>query len=413
MLTVAWISPFPPAHTGGGGQIRQAHLLTALAAHADIHLLCPAPVTDPEVRRLLATIVTPPATAGWRDDHRWLRRAADLLAAVASRRPIEVRAFAPARRALRPALDGAIAAADLVVVEYAGLASLLPAQRSVPWVLAYINLPSRMAAHQAAIMPHRRQRWLLGRDARTAGAFERRAAARFDAVITTTTADAAALRGVEVLVVPNGTVVDPAAPSPVPAPPRVVFTGALYTNPNVDAAIWFCREILPLVRKAVPAVVVDIVGARPTPPVRALGALAGVTVHADVATITPYLQAARVAVVPIRVGSGSRLKALEALAAGRPVVGTSIGLEGLDLQPGSEALVADAATDFAAAVVRLLHDDRLAASLAAAGRRAADRFAWPVISEAFAQSIVRLANRNPAAKQGDDQVVGGQVGQDR
>jgi glycosyltransferase involved in cell wall biosynthesis len=186
----------------------------------------------------------------------------------------------------------------------------------------------------------------------------------------------------------------------------VVFTGALYTNPNVDAAVWFCREVLPLVRKAVPASVVEIVGARPTGAVRALAALPGVTIHADVADITPSLEGARVAVVPIRVGSGSRLKALEALAAGRPVVGTTLGLEGLDLQAGIEALVADTATDFAACVVRLLHDDRLAASLAAAGRRAADRFAWPVISEAFAQSIVRIATGYRAAEQQDNQAGG-------
>jgi glycosyltransferase involved in cell wall biosynthesis len=400
MLTVAWISPFAPAHTGGGGQIRQAHLLTALAAYADIHLLCAATVDDPEVRRVVATIATPPAAAGWRDDHRLLRRAADVLAVAGSRSPIEVRAFAPARRALRPALAVAVAAADLVVVEYAGLAPLLPARRSIPWVLAFINLPSRMAAHQAVIMPQRRQRWLLRHDARTASAFERRAAARFDAVITTTAADAAALAGIDVLVVPNGTVVDPASLSPVPAPPRLVFTGALYTNPNVDGAVWFCREILPLVRNAVPAAVVEIVGARPTAVVAALATLRGVTVHADVDDISPYLQAARVAVVPIRVGSGSRLKALEALAAGRPVVGTSIGLEGLDLQAGREVLVADDAAAFAAAVVRLLRDDHLASSLAVAGRLAAERFAWPAISEAFARSIVNMAMGNGPAGQG-------------
>jgi len=392
MLTVAWVSPFPPDHRGGGGQIRQAYLLDGLAAHASIHLICPGPVTDPAVRAAVASVVSVPVAPGWRDNHRWWRRAADVAAAVWSRSPIEVRAFAPARRAFRPALAGVTA--DLVLVEFAGLAPLLRRRRSVaraPWVLTFHNLPSRMAAQQAEIMPRRRQRWLLRRDARTARAFERRAASAFDAVITCTAADAATVPG-RVLVVANGTDVDRFQPSPVPSAPRLVFTGALYTNPNTDAAAWMCQAILPLIRAVEPATHLDIVGARPTPEVLALGRLPGVTVHADVADVADFLRAARVAVVPIRVGSGSRLKALEALAAGRPVVGTTIGLEGLDLLAGEDVLVADDPAAFAAEVVRLLRDDSLAEALAHAGRAAVvERFAWPGIAAGFTSSLLAVA----------------------
>jgi glycosyltransferase involved in cell wall biosynthesis len=396
MLTVAWVSPFPPDHHGGGGQIRQAYLLDALAAHASIHLICPGPVTDPRVQAAVASVVAVPVAPGWRADHRWWRRAADLVAAVGSPSPIEVRAFGPVRRAIGPALAGL--SADLVLVEFAGLAPLLPRRRRVPWVLTFHNLPSRMAAQQAAIMPHRRQRWLLRRDARTARAFEHRAASAFDAVVTCTAADAAALRGDEVgaarrvMVVPNGTDIDRLHPSPLPAAARLVFTGALYTAPNTDAATWMAQKILPLIRAAEPAAQLAIVGAQPTAEVLALGRVPGVTVHADVADMAGFFREARVAVVPIRVGSGSRLKALEAMAAGRPVVGTSIGLEGLDLTAGQEVLVADDPEAFAAAVLRLLRDDSLAASLAHAGRTAVEaRFAWPAIAAAYAASLVDLA----------------------
>jgi glycosyltransferase involved in cell wall biosynthesis len=92
------------------------------------------------------------------------------------------------------------------------------------------------------------------------------------------------------------------------------------------------------------------------------------------------------------VGSGTRLKALEALAAGRPVVGTTIGLEGLGLRPGVDVLVADDAASFAAAVLRLLRDDELAARLAAAGRATVERrFTWPAIAHDFTRSVVALA----------------------
>lgn len=404
MLTVAWVSPFAPDRGGGGGQIRQAHLLLALAGRASIRLVCPAPVADAAVARAVAAVVDASPAEGWRDRHPWRRRVADVAAVLGSRQPMEVRAFAPVRRAVGAALaQPANLGVDLVLVEFAGLAPLVPPARPVPWVLTLHNLPSRMAAQQAAVMPHRRQRWLLRRDARIAGAFERRMAAAFDVVVTTTAEDAAALAGADpnlasrILVVPNGTDVDRLRPSPVPRAARVVFTGALYTTPNVDGVIWFCRHILPVIREALPAVEVDIVGARPTAAVSQLDQLPGVSVHPDVADVAPFLAAARVAVVPIRVGSGSRLKALEGMAAGRPVVGTTVGLEGLGIVPGVEALVADDATGFAAAVARLLQDDREASALAQAGRAAAEqRFGWPTIAGNFAAAMVELAGR-PAA----------------
>jgi len=115
-------------------------------------------------------------------------------------------------------------------------------------------------------------------------------------------------------------------------------------------------------------------------------------VHPDVADVAPFLEAARVAVVPLRIGSGSRLKALEAMAANRPVIGTSIGMEGLDLEPGREVLIADDAAAFAATTVRVLGDDALASAVAAAGRAAVQaRFDWSGIATAFADSVVALA----------------------
>ena len=398
MVTVAWITPFPPDSHGGGGQIRQAHLLRGLAARADVdvELITPGPVTDPAVLAVVSRLRQAPATPEpWRQAHPWLRRAADLAAMAGSRRSIEVRSFRPVRRALAQAMGDLNA--DVVLVEYAGLAPLLPTRRRAPWILTFHNLASRMASQQASIMPRRRQRWLLARDAAVAASFERRAAEAFDAVITCTAEDAAALTGAtgatgRVMVVPNGVDVDAFRPAPLPDRPRIIFTGALYTAPNADAAVWFCRDVLPLVRQQVPDAEIDLVGARPSGEVRALATLPGVSVHADVDEVASFLRAARVAVVPIRIGSGSRLKALEAMAAARPTVGTSIGMEGLDLQPSRHFLLADVPGDFAAAVVRLLCDDRLAASMGAAGRGAVeDRYRWPAIAEQFARAVTAVA----------------------
>ncbi len=401
MVKVAWVTPFPPDRNGGGGQIRQAHLLIGLAERASIHLVCPGPVVDPAVRHAVAVLteVDAPGTA-WRDRHRWLRQATGLAALVGSRQPREVRWFGRYRPALATAIEHL--EADVVLVEWIGLAPLLPRHRTGRWVLTFHNLPSRMAAQQAAVMPHRHQRWLFQRDACTAVAFERRAAAAFDAVITCTAADATALgsRGTT-LIVPNGVDVGRFRQVPQTTEPRVVFTGALYTAPNIDGARWFCLEVLPRIREGFPGVQVDVVGSRPTEEVKALGSLPGVSVHADVADVAPFLEAARVAVVPLRIGSGSRLKAMEAMAANRALVGTSIGLEGLGLQPGRDVLVANDPAGFAAATIRVLHDDALAASLAAAGRATAQqRFDWSPIATAFADDVLALAETGPEAGMG-------------
>src|SRR5207302_4004164 len=148
-------------------------------------------------------------------------------------------------------------------------------------------------------------------------------------------------------------------PAPLADAPTLVFTGTLSWGPNIDGLTWFCTDVLPLVRARVPDVRLDIVGREPLPEVEALARLAGVSVHADVPSVVPWLEQARVAVVPLRIGSGTRIKALEAMAAGRPVVGTSVGLEGLDIEDGVHALVADEPPTLADAVVRVLTDDEV------------------------------------------------------
>jgi glycosyltransferase involved in cell wall biosynthesis len=133
----------------------------------------------------------------------------------------------------------------------------------------------------------------------------------------------------------------------------------------------------------------DLVGRLPRPEVRALARTPGVEVHADVADTVPFLQDARVAVVPIRMGAGTRLKALEAMAAGRPVVGTRLGLEGLGVVHGRHALVADDSAAFADAVTALLLDADLAARMAANARPLVERdFGWDELGRRFVDAVL-------------------------
>lgn len=387
MTSVLWVSAQPPALGAGGGPIRQAALLRGLAAAAETDLLLAGRLEDDELRGSLRQVVEVPARARPLPDRAWTRRARHLTDALVLRLPPEVVAHRPVRRALAPALAAA-ASYDVVCIDSIGLAPLLDAGRQNRWVLNLHNRPSGMAAQRRALSPGGRRAWLLRQEEHQTLSFERWAAEHYDLLVAVSVADAIGLRG-NVAVIPNG--VDTAAvrPSPLPAEPRLVFTGALYTLPNIDGAVWFCREVLPLVRRSMPTVSLDVVGSAPAPEVRALGALAGVAVHPDVPSVVPHLAAARLALVPLRIGTGTRVKALEAMAAGRPVVGTSVGLDGLGLTHGRDAWFADSPADLAAAVVRLLQDDDLSRSLAGAGRRLVEEHHdWSAIGDAYAQAVL-------------------------
>jgi glycosyltransferase involved in cell wall biosynthesis len=163
---------------------------------------------------------------------------------------------------------------------------------------------------------------------------------------------------------------------------RLAFIGAMDWFPNQDAVRWMVDDILPLVRKRTPRVTLTLAGRNPPRWMKRLSA-DGIRVTGTVEDVSPYLREAAVCVVPLRIGGGTRLKILEALAAGKPVVSTAVGAEGLDLRPGEEIVIADSARDFAEQVAGLLEDKPLRERLAAAGRRAAKRYAWDSIAPAL------------------------------
>ena len=275
-----------------------------------------------------------------------------------------------------------------MVVAHAGLATLLPRDRANNWTLNLCQLGSRRAQQAAVVATTRRQRTILEHERRKSARFERAYFATYDTSVVVSDADRQASGAGAT--VPNGVDTSEFQPSPLPVSETIVMTGSLNTAANVDAATWLCREVLPLVRRDVPGAAVDIVGKSPTAEVCALSALEGVRVHADVPDVRPFLAGARTAVVPVRIGSGSRLKALEAMAAGRPLVGTSVGLEGVGAVHGDNALVADGAAAMASALARVLRDDDLARGLADRGRRhAVESYDWRPIAAAFIDLVLR------------------------
>jgi glycosyltransferase involved in cell wall biosynthesis len=253
--------------------------------------------------------------------------------------------------------------------------------------LGFQNLPSVRAEHSMPLVPGRRHRWLLERERRKAVRAEQAAAAAADLVVAVTDEDADALGGA--VVVPNGVDTAHYAPTPIPAAPRLLVTGTLNYLANVEGLTWFCDEVLPRVRRAVPDAVLDIVGRDAVDQVLALQQRPGIALHRDVPDVAPYLAKTRVAIVPVRIGTGTRLKALQAMAAGRPLVGTPIGVQGLGAVDGVHAHMTDDPERMAAAIVQLLRDDVAARQLAAAGRELVEtRFDWRAIGRDFARHVV-------------------------
>jgi glycosyltransferase involved in cell wall biosynthesis len=191
---------------------------------------------------------------------------------------------------------------------------------------------------------------------------------RADAVITVTEHEksllAAELPGLELTVVPNIHRVDDATEAGQRIPGSLLFVGGFRHLPNVDGVLYFCREVLPLIRRALPSSPIWIVGDAPPPEVLALSGVAGVEVTGHVPDLDPYLRRAWISIAPLRYGAGIKGKITEAMAAGLPVVTTAIGAEGIGLQNRVTALIGDSAAELAEAVIELTRDRALHARLA-------------------------------------------------
>lgn len=152
----------------------------------------------------------------------------------------------------------------------------------------------------------------------------------------------------------------------------LVFTGKMDFRPNVDAVLWFAREVLPLIREAVPQARLRVVGRNPHPRLKPLAGRTDITLTGYVDDVRPHVAEAGVYVVPLRVGGGTRLKVLEAMSMGKAIVTTSLGREGIDVADGRELVIADDASAFARSVVDLLRDREGRRELGRAARSLAE-----------------------------------------
>lgn len=393
VLVVAPYSPAPPVH---GGAVRMLNLIREMRAACDVTLIA---FTDTEAERrtenlsllrdLCRDVVLLPRDGHGSGD--WLE-------------PSKTRGFHSAvmDEHVEYWLDRR--RFDVVQVEYTHMAHFLP--RRVPGLLRVLVehdvtfVAQRRAREIASSLPRRANLWYDGLKTLR---HEVRAVEDADLVLTMSDDDRATLAEFvdprTLVTVPNGVSCRdfPLRDDAEEEPATVLFVGFFRHEPNVEAVLWFARDVLPPIRERRPDAVFRVVGAYPP---QALVALAAEDRRIEVTGMVPetasHYRRASVFVAPIQRGSGTRLKILEAMASGCPVVSTTIGAEGLRAG-ADEIVIADRADDLAAAVCALLDDRDRRRSLSRAARRFVERtYDWPAIARTMLRAY-GIADAEPTA----------------
>jgi glycosyltransferase involved in cell wall biosynthesis len=386
-----------------GGHIRSYHLMRALAAAFDVRLLAGCRADEAgafdAIRQTgidLVPVVLPRRTG-----------AGEAMRAV--RALLAGEPYAMFHRHNRPemwqALDRALTsgAPDVVYLDHLDSWLFARAFQRTPLVVHLHNVYSTLVRREADEGRSGLARRWLRRDAAMLDRVERQVMSAASAVLTVSDNDRAhfaRLGKAPVEVVENG--VDCAAYADLPTgrpgrAPLVLYLGALSWPPNADAAVFLARSALPALRRLVPGARLRIVGRDPGQAVLALAELDGVEVLANVPDVRPHLHDASVLAVPLDVGGGTRLKIVEAFAAGIPVVSTAVGAEGIAAVHDMHLLIAERA-QFAGALAALLTDAARAARLAAEARRLAqDRYDWSSIGHTLQQIVGRVLAQSSRA----------------
>jgi sugar transferase (PEP-CTERM/EpsH1 system associated) len=366
ILYLAQRVPYPPDR---GDKIKTYYEISHLAQSHEVVVACLADgcadlANVGPLRRFVAAVDAFPLS---RRRARW--RA---LRALFTGSPFTVAYFNEPELHERVADRLAKASFDAIIVYSSGMAQFVATCTHLPRIMQFTDLDSlKWQQYAACSLPP--MSWVYRREFRRLLAYERRIAAAFDHSLVCTPRELRDFRslipGVSASCAGNGVDLDYFQPRDTSKKPQsLIFTGVMDYFPNVEGAVWFCREILPLIRREVPDVTFTICGSRPNAAVRALQKLPGVTVTGRVPDIRPFLAQACVGVVPLRIARGIQNKVLEALAMGLPVVASTAVCEGVEATRGTDLLVADEPTDFAAAVVRLLRDSGLRTRMGEAAR---------------------------------------------
>jgi glycosyltransferase involved in cell wall biosynthesis len=390
-MKILWVKSDFLHPTTKGGQIRTLEMLRCLHRKHEIHYVAYEDPAQPEgfarSREYCSRAWPVPHRV---PEHRSCAFLGQLATGVFSSVPVSI------SRYHTPVMQRQIAALlarerfDRLVCDFLVPALNLPDLRR--WVLFQHNIETMIWRRHSQTAADPFRKWYFHLQAERMFALERRVCRNVAQVVAVSAKDAAVMRSLfgisHVSEITTGVDVEyftpPVGGSQAPSA-DLVFVGSMDWLPNIDGVLYFVRETLPLIRRRIPTCSLAVVGRKPSPEILALAREdARITVTGTVPDVRPYLWGARLSIVPLRIGGGTRLKIYESMAAGTPVVSSSIGAEGLEVQHPANIRIADNPQDFATHCLELLDAPVECSRTSMAGRQlVSSRFSWEQVATAF------------------------------
>jgi glycosyltransferase involved in cell wall biosynthesis len=405
-MKILWVKAGKLLPVDTGGKIRSFNILRHLAREHQVTLLSYyGGRHDPEYEAAIAQRLPGAQTIYTAAPEGTLAQSLDYILRLPSAAPYAVRKFAHPQVRQEVARCLADRSLDVAVCDFLSASLNFPESSPAPVVLFQHNVETMLWQRMANSEKSAVRKLAYGIEARKMAAYERLALGRFQHVIAVSAHDRDAMLtlssspGCPITVVPTGVDTEEyrVAPSVSGDPPLIVFTGSMDWEPNIDAMEYFCHEIWPLVIADHPDARFQIVGRTPHPRVQRL-ASATVEVTGTVPSVTDYLRAATVVIVPLRIGGGTRLKIFEAMAMAKAMVSTSIGAEGLDVTHDRDIVIADDPRSFATGILQFLRDPAMRLSYEQNAAELAARYDWSQIARRFADVLRDAADSFRSAR---------------
>jgi polysaccharide biosynthesis protein PslH len=297
---------------------------------------------------------------------------------------------------------------DVIVCDFVAAAGVIPWHWPTPKVLFTHNVEATIWRRHFQVAQNPIWKVISWCEWQKMKAAERRYLVLADRVLAVSEPDRDAFShvvGVDKLnVIPTGVDLDYFQPQPMQETPNsLVFTGSMDWLPNEDAILYFAKAILPLIKQHCPEVSLNVVGRNPSRKLQSLAETEkSIRLTGWVKDIRPFLAQGSVCIVPLRIGGGTRLKIFEAMAMGKAVVSTSVGAEGLAVRPGHNIVLTDTPTNFAEAVISVLHDPDRRRQLGNAARNLVqENYSWTKVAEDFASTLQEVTAGVASAAAGE------------
>jgi len=415
-MRILWVKADKLLPVQNGGNIRTYHVLRYLSSRHDLTFYsyyggAPDPGYERELQNQLPGSV---AVCTEKPELSGAARGLDYLAQVRHHAPYAVGRFSHPRVQKQLQTWFREQNFDIAVCDFLDAAVNFPGSFTIPCVLFQHNVESEIWRRHAATAVNPAKKMMYQMEYRKMLRYERAAVCKFQHVIAVSENDRALMMrwvdGDRITVIPTGVDLTEYRPSPPLAgsgqndgddpAPLIIFIGAMDWEPNIDGVEWFCGEVWPQVKAAVPQARFRIVGRNPDRRVQKWASNANdhsIEVTGRVPSVVDHLRQSAVVIVPLRIGGGTRLKIYEAMATGKAVVSTTVGAEGLDVNHGQDIVLADDASRFAEAIATLLRDRGLRRRYEQAAAETASRYDWPAIGQRFSEILQSVGEkRSPA-----------------